>query len=211
MGEARRRREAGEYPTGTGALPPITAATFADFPRWCAWRTELDARRKPTKVPYCAVGRRASSTDPRTWLTRPQAQAIADQLSGTLKGVGIFLGPCEEIVPGHGILGADLDNCREPITGAVTVWALGILKVLRTYTEVSPGTRGVKALGLYRLADLPALRAVLGIAPDKWGREWKPNTGKDHPPGIELYLGRRYFAVTDMRVEHLPGAEEYFR
>src|SRR5262249_49315725 len=83
--------------------------------------------------------------------------------------------------------GVDLDDCRDPETGAIEPWAREIISDLDTYCEVSPSGTGVKLW-------LP------GPLPDGWSDHRKPfATGE-----VEVYDRGRYFAVTGQRVEGTP-------
>jgi hypothetical protein len=100
--------------------------------------------------------------------------------------------------------GVDLDACRDPASGALAPWAEEVPARLATYAEVSPSGTGAKLFFAFDPSALPALRAAMGAAPGeaKNGRKWA-RSGADHGPAIELYLGGRFFAVTD---ERLPAA-----
>ena len=67
----------------------------------------------------------------------------------------------EEALPGRGVPWIDLDTCRAP-DGHFAAWAQQIIERFGSYTEVSPSTTGAKIFFLYRTAELPALRAVMG-------------------------------------------------
>jgi len=43
-----------------------------------------------------------------------------------------------------GLVGIDLDDCRDPETGALRRWARRVIKKLKSYAEVSPSGTGVK-------------------------------------------------------------------
>jgi len=162
--------------------------------RWTAWQIELvPGRKKPTKVPYRAVGVQSRANDPGTWLTRAEAEAIAAALEKPFGagGVGAFLG---DIGEGWSLGGIDYDSCIGAL--GLADWAEAGVEAIASYGEVSPSGGGLKQFFLYRTVDLDALRSIFGIRPDGTGRKWSRASGGDHPPGIELYLSRRYFAVT---------------
>jgi putative DNA primase/helicase len=138
--------------------------------RWVIWN--LEARNgKPTKVPYQAIcpSTRASSTDPTTWSDFDRAHVAVED--GKADGFGFVLG--------DGYVGVDLDVCRDPQTGAMTVETQAIIDALSSYTEISPSGTGLHIL----------LRASLPPG----GRR------KGH---VEIYADGRYFTVTG---EHLEG------
>lgn len=183
--------------------PGLTLASLAPVPRWVAWqtdrRTETD---KPTKLPYNPRnGRKAKADDPATWGTRAEAEARAATLPKPFGagGIGIELG----IAPGddYGIGGFDADSCIAA-DGTVALWAASLESHVASYTETSPSGTGFKGLFTYSTADLPAILAVMGT---KTGKQWKQPGAGDHPPGIELYLQGRYFAVTDQIRPGAPG------
>ena len=89
--------------------------------------------------------------------------------------------------------GLDLDTCRDKTTGEIEPWAQAAIDRFDTYTEVSPSAAGVKLFFTIAAADLLAVEALFG---GKFGRLFKRNNGGEHPPAIEIYRGRRYFAVT---------------
>lgn len=99
-----------------------------------------------------------------------------------------------EVAPGLLTGGIDLDSCRDPVDREVDDWAQTLIRRYRSYTEVSPSETGAKIFFLYRTSDWPAIKPMLGSA--KSGRQWKRHADHQHPPGIELYLRLRYFAVT---------------
>lgn len=159
------------------------------------WLNETRAGRS-TKVPYCpsVAGRRrlvhASSTDRATWGTRAQAELAREEFVGRRGGgIGVVLG---DLGRGQCLGGVDLDTCRD-VDGRFEPWASKIIERFRTYFEVSPSGRGAKLYFWYRIEDLAELRASMD---GKLGKAFK-REGNDHPPAIELYLGGRYFAVTE--------------
>lgn len=190
----------------------LTLASLAPVPRWVAWqtdrRTETD---KPTKLPYNPRnGRMAKADAPSTWGNRAEAESRAATLPKPFGagGIGIELG----IMPGddYGIGGFDADSCIAA-DGTVALWAASLESHVASYTETSPSGTGFKGLFLYSAADLPAMQAVMGTPT---GKQWKQPGAGDHPPGIELYLQGRYFAVTDQirpgapgKLRHLTAAE----
>jgi putative DNA primase/helicase len=142
--------------------------------QWVTWRAERrPGSEKPTKVPYNArTGRKASSADGDTWSTFEEVCAVAAKYDG----VGYMFRAEDQIV------GIDLDGCRDPGTGALTLWAIEILGDTRSYTEISPSGRGLHIL----------IRGTLA-----------PGARKRR--GIEMYDSARYFTMTGRRLEELPA------
>ncbi len=162
--------------------------------QWVAWR-EDDRSGKPAKVPYLSPQRMARSDDPGTWLTRPQAEAVAIDLlaAGRKGGVGLVLG-------GEGDLrfgGIDLDSCLG-FLGDMTPAASEVLERFSSYAEVSASGTGVKVFFAYRAADLEPLRAIMGT---KWGC----NFSRGEHDEIGIFLGHKYFTVTGQRLDSVPA------
>jgi primase-polymerase (primpol)-like protein len=99
------------------------------------------------------------------------------------------------------LCGVDLDTCLNE-SGEPADWASDIAERFNSYTEVSPSESGWKVFFALAVADLSVARAMLG---GQGGKEWKRRTGKDHPPGIELYVSHRFFTTTFQRVEAYPA------
>lgn len=168
----------------------LTLAALTLKQRWVAWREEPGKNGKQTKVPYCASNRKASSTEPKTWLAHDEAVRLAkDIANGSKEGAGIVLGQCGE----HWLAGIDLDTCRDPTVGAFQPWAEEVMARLDSYAEVSPSGAGAKVFFLIAEPDVAAVRALLG---GKDGAKWSRAHGKEHPPSIEFYMAGRYFTVT---------------
>ena len=124
-----------------------------------------------TKVPFQVrqPARKAAVNNPATWA--PFMEAVAAYEDGKCDGVGIVLG--------EGLIGVDLDHCRDAETGVIEPWAQKIIDELDSYTEISPSGTGVHIL--------------LGGAAAMSGRRKGP---------IEIYADGRYFTMTG---DHLPG------
>jgi len=152
-----------------GALPAALKARR----QWLVWQyEERVGDPKPTKVPYNArTGEHAKSTDPATWSTLEDAVRALPNYDG----IGFVFDSDD------GIVGIDLDRCRDPQTGAIEPWAIEILGDTRSYTEVSPSGRGLHIL-------------VAGELP--------PGTRKRGL--VEMYDRGRYFTMTGERLDELP-------
>jgi len=152
--------------------PKIPAPNFDAIPaalrretRWMLWRLEWDTDRW-SKVPKRASGGNAKSNDPATWTDFEAIQAAYGR--GGFDGIGYALG--------DGFVGVDLDDCRDPATGACEEWAREIIDSLRSYAEVSPSASGFKV-----------------FCRGEWRGDW---TKKPYGSGaVEVYT-RQYFAVT---------------
>ena len=167
---------------------------LAGEPRWVAWRNELRAR-KLTKVPYAPDGRKAKADDPSTWGIRTAAESRAKKIvNGQGGGIGIQLG---DLGADMHLCGIDLDSCILE-DGALAPWAAEIVSAVPTYSERSPSGRGLKMFFYVASEDVRPFLDRIGASPDAWGtrRGMPGQDGRDHGPAIEVYLARRYFAVT---------------
>lgn len=105
------------------------------IPRWVCWRYEIRAG-KVTKVPYNArSGRKAASNRSNTWSTFDHASLAFAR--GGYAGVGIVLNGNGELA------GLDLDECLDE-EGQLALTAAEIVEEFDTYTERSPGGRGLR-------------------------------------------------------------------
>jgi len=159
---------------------------------WVCWKITL-RDGKETKMPINPMtGDEASTTDGATWGSLEQAvqryREHADD--GGLHGIGRVL------VEGEGIVGIDLDDCRDEDSGAIADWASTWIERLDSYTEISPSGTGLKIF-------------VRGRKPGSKCRNAKA--------GVEIYEKARFFAVTGNRltssstsVEHRQEALEDF-
>ncbi len=132
-----------ERPATLTVNPDGIPAELRELRQWVCWRweqrTEGKGKRKWTKLHCQANGRRpASSTDTATW--RDFAGAFAAYQSRGWAGVGFAF------AVGGGLVGVDLDECRDQESGYLQPWATAIVADLATYTEVSPSGTGVKDL-----------------------------------------------------------------
>lgn len=155
------------------ALPPDIRTSL----RGVLWNREV-RDGKPTKVPYQAhhPALRAAVDDPGTWA--PLVDAIAAYEDGKGDGAGVVLG--------DGLVGVDLDGCRDPLTGAITGEAQAIIDALDSYTEISPSGTGVHIL-------------LRGALPPGGRRKGK----------VEMYAEGRYFTVTGLHLAGTPRTVEH--
>lgn len=165
-------RPASYIAPSAASIPPELKAT----PHWVAWRYEqrIDKKTgelKPTKVPVNPrTGRNASSTDPRTWGTFEQAWSRYER--DALDGVGFV------VTQDAGIVGIDVDHCRDPETGVIDDEALAIVREVDSYTEMSPSGTGIRIF-------------ARGTLPNGWRKRGR----------VEMYDRARYLTVTGVQVE----------
>lgn len=164
-------------PTIIPPSPENIPEELRSLPRWAPWRAEWNAKkRKWTKVPHRAARPEYGLSNKNITGWVPFAEAMAVYLANRDKfaGVGYLMtGP-------HGVIGVDLDKCRNPQTGEIAPWAAALIAQLDTYTEVSPSGTGLHAM-------------VAGDVPEDW---------TNHEQGIEVYGGNeaRFLCITGQRV-----------
>lgn len=153
--------------------------------QWVCWTQKLhenkDGTQRWTKVPVSPVKSGfASSTDAATWGTFRESIGVFND-SAEVVGVGVVISDDDDLI------GIDIDDCREPKSGAMDGSVLELLKEVDTYAEVSPsGTgirifvRGESAFPSDCEADLP---------------------GEAH---IEMYTTGRYLTVTGRTLSMTP-------
>jgi primase-polymerase (primpol)-like protein len=103
--------------------------------QWVGWKYECRDGR-PTKIPINPhTGGRASSIDACTWSDYPTA--IRAKYRYRLDGIGFVFSVADLLV------GIDLDNCRNPDTGEIAPRAREIVRLLNSFTEISPSGCGL--------------------------------------------------------------------
>lgn len=160
---------------------PICAEAVPDELRsatiWVCWRWVRDEKRGWTKPPlHARTLRKCDVTDPANLSTFDEALARAT--AGEADGIGFSL-------TAAGLLGIDLDDCRDPQTGVLDDWAADRVKTFDTYTEVSPSGTGVKLL--------------VGAS--------KPGT-RCRAGDVEMYDSNRYFTVTGSVLPDCPATPQ---
>jgi hypothetical protein len=73
--------------------------------------------------------------DPGQHVDYDEAVAAVEKLE--LDGVGFVL------LKGGGLIGADVDGCRNLKTGKIASWAKAVLDLKETYCEISPSGKGI--------------------------------------------------------------------
>ena len=156
-------------PTSLCPIVENMPTDIRQLPQWVCWeyRPRPGSGKKPwPKLPISPTTKAPARTDdPGTWT--PFSRAV-DVFSGSsLDGIGFVFTDTDPYV------GVDLDNCRDPQTGQLDIWASDCIRRLNTYVEVSPSGTGVKCL-------------ARGILP----------SGRRRSGNIEMYDSGRYFALT---------------
>jgi putative DNA primase/helicase len=125
-----------------------------------------------------------------TWASRRDAELWS--IKEKTDGVGVMFSAV-----GNDLLlgGVDLDTCRNVQTGELESWASEVVARFQSYTEVSPSQTGANLFSTYDIGEQEKIKAILG---GTFGGSFKKGgNGPEHPPGIEIYISRRFFTVTD--------------
>ena len=143
------------------------------LPHWICWQLrDVDDGKggtKQTKVPFRTDSKPASTTNPKDWVTF-DAAVSARRMSDKFSGIGFVF------TRDSGLVGIDLDKCRDSETGETEEWAKAILNELSSYTELSQSGRGWHAI-------------VKGSLPGRGNRKGR----------VEMYDHDRYFVMTGKR------------
>ena len=177
---------AGPTPENLVAIPAVLKARK----QWVLWCWLYDAKGRPTKVPINPYDLTlASSTDALTWSTFAEAIAALPLALEEWEhqpppgyqggGVGYCLRPDDPYV------GVDLDHCVDETTGAILPWAQTIVDRLKSYTEITPSSTGLR---IFVEANLPP--------------------GHNRKGDIEMYDAARYLTLTGWHVEGTPETIE---
>jgi hypothetical protein len=119
---------------------PKCFAPWIDEPRWVVWRWVDAPNGRRTKPPFRAddPSAHAKSNDPATWASYEAAVQACEQ--GLADGKGFAL-------MNSGLAALDLDNCRDPDSGALAPWAQQLVERSGSYAEITPSKRGIRIIG----------------------------------------------------------------
>lgn len=169
-------------PTALPVLPDGIPGELKHLSRWVCWQYGR-VKGKWTKIPICATtGRAASTTDMETWTAYEDALAYHQQHPRKTDGIGF-------VFAGDGLVGVDLDDCRNRVTEEILPWGQQLIDQLGTYTEISPSGTGVK---LWLQGHCPGNDNVKAYEGGK----------------VEVYDNGRYYTVTGHHVEGTPATVE---
>ena len=145
-------------------IPDNIPQEMKELPRWVLFTLfENMYSKRLEKLPWSINGKMADITKPETWTTFERALTVL-QKNKTYRGLGFVLG--------DGIFGIDLDHVISE-DGVMEPWAEEIIRMMDSYTELSPSGTGVH---IYARGKIPP---------------------KDRKNGkVEMYDERRYFTVT---------------
>ena len=104
------------------------------FPYWCTWRYEQrPGQSKPSKVPINPLtGGRLSVDNPRGWVSYSEVEDLEHKGFLLLKGIGYT--------------GVDWDECLDPETLEIDPAILPHIKILRSYTYLTPSGKGLRTI-----------------------------------------------------------------
>ena len=163
-------------------LLPAVPQILKDIPNWVAWKMAPSADGKLTKVPFIVGSnfqRKAKSSDSATWTDFNTA--VASTELNHVQGIGFVVGGRAIEA---GLIGVDIDGCRNPETGEITDWADEIVQQLVSYTEITPSETGVRVWLIGKLVG------------DEKMFKLDPSIGYGDKVQIEIYDSGRYFTVT---------------
>jgi hypothetical protein len=106
---------------------------------WIAWRAEVQEDGRTKKVPY-QLGeprRRASNGNPTHWRNEGDVREVQILAPTLFDGFGIVLSAQSRITF------IDLDDVRDPDTGAIDPWALKLAETFDSWAEISVSGRGL--------------------------------------------------------------------
>ena len=113
--------------TGDLRRLPEALAPLVERHCWVLWRWQMSEKGKWTKVPYQPDGRTAKNNDPSTWSSyRTVMRALRN-----FDGVGFCL-------MDEDLAAFDVDDCRNPVTGAIHPWAEAFSTLAKEHQEKAP-------------------------------------------------------------------------
>jgi primase-polymerase (primpol)-like protein len=118
--------------------PESIDKAFKEFDHWVCWRAvPKEDGEGFDKIPLDPkTGKRASTTDSRTWNSFPEVLEAYD--SGRYDGIGFVFSS------GDPFVGIDIDNCRDLETGEVSDRVLDYIKQFENaYVEASVSGKGI--------------------------------------------------------------------
>ena len=129
------------------ANPEGIPDALKEYAHWVVWSAVSKGDGKLDKIPHDPrTGRRASTTDSRTW--RPFLEALEAYQEHGYDGLGFVLSS------GDPYVAIDFDNCRNRETGEVAERVLELISRFEScYVEVSPSGTGLHLITRGRLRD----------------------------------------------------------
>jgi hypothetical protein len=116
---------------------------------WVGWRAEYRPGKKSKKHPL-QIGypsRPAANNRPSEWRTEGDAREAQVMTPGLFDGYGVVL------VESANLTFIDLDGVRNPESGVIDEWALELVRIFDTWTEISASGEGLHIFCFGRLPD----------------------------------------------------------
>lgn len=171
------------------------------------------------KAPVNRTGEPYPWNNPSTWLSSFEAIEVYESDPTKFAGIG-FIVSRESFLESNQVIGGDIDNCRDPITGEISQSAKRILDVLNTCVSVSPSKAGLRFFLVGKLPE--GIDSVSWHEPDDLSAEMKAHIiaakpsiqekldrGQEVWNGIEIYENGRHLTLTDDWLTEYPEELEY--
>lgn len=127
---------------GLDVKPEGIPESLKRIDQWVLWKAETDNdKNRIEKVPYQPNDKKASSTDPKTWIDFETALLTLEEDGSAFSGIGFV------VTEDNGIVLLDFDHVRDGATGKIKPEIMGAVQYLDTYAEVSPSGTGVRVIG----------------------------------------------------------------
>jgi primase-polymerase (primpol)-like protein len=145
------------------AIPPELKARK----QWVIWRYAWlpDKQKWDKPLLQSHNGNLATHSSPKTWSDFDAAMRAYHFEGANLDGIGFVFDK------DNGLVGIDLDHCRDPQTGTVEPWAQAIIDQFDTYTEISTSGTGVHLIAHGTLPGRGVKTVVSTFAPQWWVAE----------------------------------------
>jgi hypothetical protein len=116
------------------------ASHIEALPNFVNWKWKQKENGDWTKPPYMpkSPGRLAKNNDPATWGMHEQACAVVE--AGKADGIGFCLLNTD-------IAAFDIDDCRNPETEEIDLFAMALVKRANSYTEITVSGKGLRIIG----------------------------------------------------------------
>ena len=182
-----------DRPTPLSVNPDGIPQEFKDHDSWVVWKYESRGGLW-TKPPYRAdqPHQKADSTKPDTWC--PYRTALASYEEGKAEGIGF--------IPVKGLVGIDLDHCRNPQTGEIDLPAMRIVDQAKSHTEITVSGEGLRIFLRARLTTTRRRSERLEIYPGGGGRYF--TTTGVHLKGTPTTIESRQGELEAICSEYLP-------
>jgi putative DNA primase/helicase len=166
-------------PSALRVIPDAIPPDLKALPQWVVWRYYWQKDKWDKPLLQSHSGNLASHSSEKTWSAYQAALDAYRFHEAHLDGIGFVFKKA------NGFVGIDLDDCRNPQTGAIEPWAQAIIDRFNTYTEISPSATGLHLI-------------CKGTLP---GHGLKTLT-------VEMYDTTRYFCITGNVLPGTPATIE---